>query len=380
MKQNMILVDGYANLLDEYVFYFNQHEADVVAGKCSAFDAAYLPVLRKQGVQVINVSIGGEHTAQVMYGATDKYHFWDAHCNLDKFLCEEANGTGSFILCRSAADIDRAIAENKIAVLTTLSGGKPLEGKSNYQTLANLRTLYRSGVRSIQLTGNGRNRLADGCGQHRTKGKLTDFGDSVVREADRLGVLLDTAQLNDSGFFDLIEQTKNPVIDSHTASRELSDHPQCITKERMQAIGQTGGVIGISFRTALVAMAKDSADVDDLLRQIDFAVEHAGIDHVALGPDYCGFKTPKNRELLRGFANLGEVESDYQTPYQSEKYPGYMDCVWYGIRQNDFVEGPTCRERFLEIVPALRNHGYTEEECAKILGENLLRVYRQVLK
>ena len=104
--------------------------------------------------------------------------------NLDLFLCEEENGTGSFILCRRAADLDRAIREHKIAVLAALSGGKALEGKSNFQALANLRSLYRAGLRAVQLTGNGRNRLADGCGQHRTMGKLTDFGVAVVREAD----------------------------------------------------------------------------------------------------------------------------------------------------------------------------------------------------
>ncbi len=100
---------------------------------------------------------------------------------------------------------------------------------------------------------------------------------------------------------------------------------------------------------------------------------------MALGPDYSGFKTPKDRSLLRGFSNLGVVDSDYQTPYQSEKHPGYLDCVWYGIRKNDFIEGPTCRERFAEVVKALQDHGYQDEDCAKILGENLLRVYRQVL-
>ena len=379
MNREFFLVDGYAGLLDEYRFYFDLHEAEVTAGLRSAFDEAYLPVLRRQGVGMVYLSIGGEHTAQVMYGATDQHFFWDAHRNLDLFLCEEENGTGSFILCRRAADLDRAIQEHKIAVLAALSGGKALEGKSNFQALANLRSLYRAGLRAVQLTGNGRNRLADGCGQHRTMGKLTDFGVAVVREADRLGMLLDTAQLNDTGFFDLLEQTNRPVLDSHTASRELSDHPQCIGRARMEAIAQTGGVVCLSFRTALVATDKESAGMDDLLRQIDYAVEHAGVDHVALGPDYSSFKTPKNRALLRGFANLGFVESDYQTPYQSEKYPGYLDGVWYGIRKNDFIEGPTCREQFTQVIPALQAHGYTSENCAKILGENLLRLYRSVL-
>lgn len=378
--KNFMLADAYANLLDAYTFYYNQNEAAVTAGNLSAFDAAYLPVLRQQGVGMINLVVGGEHAPQVMYGATDKHYFWDVFKNLDMLHTEEENGTGSFVLCRTVADIDRAIAQDKIAILATISGGKPFEGKANFQTLANMREFYRAGVRSFQLTGNGRNRLGDGCGQHCTMGKLTDYGVAVVREANRLGMLLDTAQLNDTGFFDLMEQTTAPVIDSHTASRELSDHPQCIGRDRMHAIGENGGVVAINFRTALLAMHEETATVDHLLRQIDFAVETAGIDHVALGPDYCGFLTPKNRDLLKGFCNLGEVDSDYQTPYQSEKYPGYLDCVWYGIRKNDFVEGPTCREKFTEIIPALQAHGYSDADCAKILGENVINLYRTVLK
>ena len=379
-KETFFMVDGYANLLDDYTFCFHEHEQEVVRGTYSAFDEAYLPVLREQGVGMIYLSVGGEHTAQVMYGATDRYNFWDVHKNLDLFACEEENRMGQFILCRCAADIDRAISENKIAIIAALSGGKALEGKSNYQTLANLRTLYRAGLRAVQLTGNGRNRLGDGCGQHCTMGRLTDYGVLVVKEAERLGMILDTAQLNDAGFFDLAEITKMPLLDSHTCARELSNHPQNISLDRMRIIAGSGGVVCLSFRTALVATEKNSADASDLIRQIDYTVDAIGIDHVAFGPDYCGFKTPKDRNSLKGFANVGFVESDYQTPYQSEKYPGYLDGVWYGIRKNDFIEGPTCREKYGYVADALLKHGYTDTDCTKLLGGNLMRLYRSVLK
>lgn len=126
-RDKFFLADGYANLLDEYEFCFHEHEQEILQGAYSAFDEAYLPVLRKQGVGLIYLSVGGEHTAQVMYGATDRHFFWDAHKNLDLFACEEERGVGSFILCRTAADIDRAASENKIAIIAALSGGKALE-------------------------------------------------------------------------------------------------------------------------------------------------------------------------------------------------------------------------------------------------------------
>ena len=81
--KKFFMADGYANLLDEYTFNFHDHEQEIIRGEYSAFDNAYLPVLRRQGVGMAYISIGGEHTAQVMYGATDRYFFWDAHKNLD---------------------------------------------------------------------------------------------------------------------------------------------------------------------------------------------------------------------------------------------------------------------------------------------------------
>ncbi len=379
MKQAFMMVDGYANLLDDYIFDFCANEDAILAGKHSAFDNTYLPILRKQGVGLIYLSIGGEHTAQVMYGATDKFKFWDAHKNLDMFLAEEEQGLGNFVLVRKAADIDKAIAEDKIAILATLSGGKPLEGKPNYQCLANLRSLYRAGLRAVQLTGNGRNRLADGCGQHITEGRLTNYGVQVVKEAERLGMIIDTAQLNDAGFFDLAEITALPLLDSHTCARELSDHPQNIDLKRIEAIAKSGGVIALNLRAPLLAMAKDAALIEDLLKQLDYLIKYAGIDHIAIGPDYAGYKTPVDRSKYQGLSNVGFIESDYQTPYQSERYPGYMEAVWYGIRKDDFVEKVGCRENYSLLPQILKEHGLSDKDCAAIMGENLLKLYRKVL-
>lgn len=382
--------DAFQGMYDEYIYRFLENEQDAVTGKRHIFDEVYLPKLRAEGVNAVNMAVGGERCVQVLYSDTDVHRFWDAHKKLDVLNSELEAGCTSFILCRTAADIDRAQEENKIAVFATLAGGRPLQGKANLNLLSSLRSLYRMGLRGLQLTGNSRNRLGDGFAQSRTHGKLTNFGRQVVAECNRLGILLDTAQLSDYGFYDLVELSGGrPVIDSHSCSSEISSfcmdrdhtHTRNLSDKRIKTIAETGGVVGVSFRAALVAGEKEVVTMDDLLRQIDHIVEVAGIDHVALGPDYSPFKTPVDRERVIGFGHLGPdaCDWDYRTPLQSEKYPGYIDGIWYGIRKNDFVEGVSETESFLNIVPALQEHGYSEQDLDKLLGENLIRVYKEVL-
>lgn len=376
-----IVADLYQLFFDDYISKFMEIEQDAIRGTRHAFDEIYLPMLKKQGVNFINLAVGGERTIQVLNSETDVYRFWDAHNKLDILNSELEAGCSSFLLCKTAKDIDLALSNNKIVIIATLSGGKPLEGKPNLNLLSSLRSLYRMGLRGLQLTGNGRNRLGDGVAQARTKGRLTNFGKHVVDECNRLGILIDSAQLSDYGFFDLLSITSNPIIDSHTCAFDLSRHPQNISKERISAIAQTGGVIGMSFLSSLVAFDKEYPTIDDLIKQIDYIVDIAGIDHVALGPGYSPIKTPKDRERVIGFGNLGpdHCEYDYRTPILSEKYPGWIDGVWYGIRENDYIEGASERETFSTVIKALQKNGYNNNDCEKILGKNIIRVYKEVL-
>ncbi len=379
--RSYMLFDTHQEMLDEYVYQFIVQEQDVLYNGKHIFSSVYGPVLAAQGVKFVTMSVGGDHVAQILYSASED-RFWDAHKKLDILLTEEEFGDDSFILIRSAEDIARTLCSDAVGIIAKISGGRPLQGKENLNILANLRSLYRSGLRSVQLTGNGRNRLGDGVAQECSRGRLTNFGKAVVQESDRLGMVIDSSQLSDYGFFDLAELTDSPIIDSHTGARAVCDHLRTISDERIRTIARTGGVIGVSFLSAIVAGEKEHPDTDDLLRQIDHIAGVAGIDHVALGPDYCAYQTPVNRSVIRGYANRGPCfcEFDRLTPMQSEKYPGYVEGVDYGIRTSDYITGPDHHERFGEIIPVLQAHGYAQEDIAKIAGENTLRVYTEVLR
>ena len=383
MAQRTWRADVFQPMSDEYIYCFLEHEQQAIRGEYHAFDHSYLPRLRAQGVQLVNMAVGGERCAQVLYSDTDVHRFWDAHKKLDILNSELEAGCNSFVLCKTADDLARAESEGKIAIIATLAGGRPLEGKANLNLLSSLRSLYRLGLRGLQLTGNGRNRLGDGVAQSRTRGKLTIFGRDVVSECCRLGILLDTAQLSDFGFYDLVELAGGrPVIDSHSCAYEVSAHPRNLSKDRIRTIAQTGGVLGISLRAALVASDKDVVTMDDLVRQIDYCAEVAGIEHIAIGSDYSPFKTPVDREKVIGFGNLGPdiCDWDYRTPLQSEKYPGWIDGIWYGIRKNDFVEGVSELETFHNLEGELRARGWSDTDLDLLLGQNLLRVYQEILQ
>lgn len=323
------------------------------------FDALYAPRLREGGVNVVNLVVAGDHTAQVIDSASD-FHFWDANKILDMLLSEEEEGAESFVLCRSAGDIDGAIRSGKIVVLATIAGGRPLEGKPNLNLLSNLRNLYRLGLRGVQLTGNGRNRLADGAAQARTGGGLTHFGLQVVREMERLGMVVDVAQLSDHGFWDVLENIEGPLIDSHSNARTVCDHQRNLGNDRIRAMVERGGVIGLSFYAALVAGGAEGATVEDLIRHVDHVADLAGgVDNISLGPNFSGFGT--------------------LTPTQLEKHPGWIEGINYGIRESDFIAGIDSVIGLPLVTEALVSRGYSEEDVGKILGGNFLGLYRRVL-
>lgn len=375
-----IVFDAHQEILDKYIYRFIVHEQEVLQGKRSVFNEVYLPVLKQEGVKFAALSVGGDHVAQVMYsGAEDR--FWDAHKKIDALLTEEELGCRSFRICRTSDDIDAVLSSDSIGLFLGIAGGRPLEGKKNLNLISSLRSLYRGGLRTIQLTGNSRNRLADGVGQSRTRGGLTGFGLKVVREAERLGMVIDTAQLSDAGFFDLVDQTELPLIDSHSCAASICSHPRNISDERIRLIAEREGVVGVSFLAALVGGGKEPG-LEDLLRHIDHIVDLVGIDHVAVGPDFSAYMTPVRRDVVRGYGNRGPFFGDFDklTPFQSEKYPGKVEGVEYGIRSSDYIRGAGTHEELSSVTSCLLESGYRVEDVKKILGSNLLRVFRAILK
>lgn len=184
------------------------------------------------------------------------------------------------ILC--AADFEKVFHGNKVGAMLTVENGNVLEG-----TAANLCLLYRLGVRALTLTWNGANELGDGILEERGAG-LTDFGRQVVKEMNRLGMMIDVSHLSERGFWEVLEESKAPVMASHSNSRAGCSVPRNLTDKQIQALSERGGVIGLNLYPAFLT-GRETAGLSDCLRHAEHILTVGGEDCLGLGSDFDGF-------------------------------------------------------------------------------------------
>jgi membrane dipeptidase len=299
---------------------------------------------------------------------------------IDSVYQPAARHPDRMMMAFSVEDIERAHKQKKLAALMGIEGGHSIENDIHL-----LRDFYRLGVRYMTLSWSNTNEWADSSGdiddpkvQHHNG--LTDFGKQVVLEMNRLGMMVDISHVADKTFWDTIATTKAPVIASHSSARALSNAPRNMTDDMLRAVAKNGGVVDVNFFAgfldqqywnAVKAQQKeqDAAthayldklkaegkqvtfdDEDRITREwmakiprppftvlidhIDHIAKVAGVDHIGLGSDFDGV---------------------------SGALPAGMDSA---------ADLP-------KITQALLDRGYSAEDIQKILGGNVLRVFREV--
>ena len=284
-----------------------------------------LPRLRQAGV-----------TAQVFAIFIEDKWRWRATVQamrmIDTFYSAINDSQGTLNVATSAADIEQAKASGNVAGILSLEGAEPLDGD-----LSVLRLFYRLGVRGVGLTWNHRNHAADGVGESRTLGGLTEFGVELVKELNRLGMWVDIAHLAPQGVEDVLNISQSPVVASHANCHALCPHPRNLTDEQLRAIAATGGVVGVTFYRGFISADEKQATLGSLVDHIDHIVSVIGVDHVGLGSDFDGF--------------LGE--------------PAPIG-----------LEDVTCLPN---VTAELVARGYQPADVRKILGGNFLRVFREIV-
>ena len=159
-------------------------------------------------------------------------------------------------LCTSAAEIRRAHEEGKIAVLIGVEGGHALgEPATEALALERLRELFRLGARYMTITWSNDNVLGHSSGGAHPSRGLTDLGRSVVREMNRLGMIVDVSHVSDRTFWDIAEIAERPLLASHSSARALADHPRNMTDDMIRRVGQGGGAICINFYSQFIDAA-----------------------------------------------------------------------------------------------------------------------------
>ena len=184
-------------------------------------------------------------------------------------------------LRRSYQDIETHFGQGRVGIILHLEGAEAL-GKEIFV----LRTLYRLGVRSMGLTWNNRNLLADGVMDARGGGGLSELGCEVVREMNRIGMIVDLAHISPAGFFDVLNCTNKPPIVSHANAAKIFPHPRNLSDEQMVALAKSGGVLGATFVPDFISSS--SATIGILAEHICYMIEIMGEDHVVIGSDFDG--------------------------------------------------------------------------------------------
>src|SRR5215211_1543207 len=151
------------------------------------------------------------------------------------------------MIATSVADIRRAKRQGKVAALMGIEGGHAIE-----DSLPALREFYRLGIRYMTLTWNNTNNWADAGRGEKKHGGLNDFGREVVREMNRLGMLVDVSHVSDETIRDALEVSTAPIIASHSSARALSNVPRNIPDDLLKRIAKNGGVVQVNFYSVFV--------------------------------------------------------------------------------------------------------------------------------
>jgi len=248
---------------------------------------------------------------------------------LEHFHRELGENQEEVALVLDQAGLADSVAHGKLAALLTMEGGEALEGRVEV-----LHIMHRLGVRGFGLTWNDRNLLADGVGVGDSAGGLTEFGRTVLREVNRLGMIVDAAHLARRAFYELLETSTSPVIVSHANAGGVCHHRRNLDDSQLKALRDQGGVIGLTFYPPFVT-GQGEADLDDLLEHFCYIADLFGVEVLGLGSDYDGISST--------VAGLADVS-----------------CL------------PT-------LTAGLLARGFTAEEIKMILGGNFWRVFSKSL-
>ncbi|HZE12876.1 MAG TPA: membrane dipeptidase [Chthoniobacterales bacterium] len=258
----------------------------------------------------------------------------------------EAGESGRFAICRTHREILQAREEKKIALLLTMEGIEPLGADLDL-----LRVFYELGLRSLCLTHVRRNAAGDG-GLFAPTGSprdgLTSFGRDVIRECEKLGIIIDLAHISPAGFDDIIEMTTRPVIISHTNARKYYDIERNVTDEQIKAVGARGGVIGIN--AVLVSPDKEEATLDRYIDHIAHVRDLTGIDGVAIGFDFFEF-------IYRQWSEAEQIA--FQNKFTHAHFVPEL-------QKHSHSRGLTRR---------LIERGFSDDEIERILFRNWMRIF-----
>lgn len=247
----------------------------------------------------------------------------------------EAESEGRVKVTRTAAEIEGCLERGIVAAVLHVEGAEAIGPE-----LDELEVLHRAGLRSLGPVWSRSNVFAHGVpfrfpGSPDTGPGLTEAGRRLVRECERLGIMVDLSHLNERGFWEVAEIAEKPLVATHSNVHALCPTTRNLTDRQLDAVRDSGGMVGVNFAVAFLREdGREDADtpISEIARHVDYLVERLGVDHAGFGSDFDGATVPDE---------LGDAA---------------------GLRK---------------LLDALRERGYKEEELRKLAHGNWLRVLRE---
>ncbi len=199
---------------------------------------------------------------------------------IDRFYEECKICSDDIMICCNYNDIMMAINSGRVAAILSIEGGEALQG-----SLAALRILYKLGVRSLCLTWNHRNEIADGVAEDVSGGGLTNFGRKVIEEMNKLGMLIDLSHISERGFWDVMTLSQHPVILSHSNAKAICNNRRNLTDEQILEVKKNRGVIGINLYPYFLN-EQGNLIITDIIKHIEYIISLTGENHIGIGADY----------------------------------------------------------------------------------------------
>ena len=250
----------------------------------------------------------------------------------------EAESRGQIQVIRAAAELKTALKQGVIAVVLHFEGAEAIDPQ-----LDALEVFYRAGLRSLGLAWSRPNAFAHGVpfkfpGSPDIGPGLSDNGRELVKACDRLGILIDLAHITEKGFWDTAGISRMPLVVTHAGAHALCPSTRNLTERQLDAVGETGGVVGVNFHVGFLRQdgrLEPDTPLNEIVRHIDYIARRIGVEHVAFGSDFDGAIMP---------LELGDVTG------------------------------------MPKLIQALRDHGYDDDALRKITHENWVRVLDRTWK
>ncbi len=364
VHESAILIDTHNDITSSTV-------AGLDLGQPNTDHMTDIPRMKKGGmgaqffaVYVSAAYVEGNHAANRTLEMIDTVR----HDIIDKY-------PNDFLFATTAADVRSAHREHKIAALMGIEGGHAIE-----DSLRLLRDYYALGVRYMTLTHSNSNHWADSSGDpNKPNHGLSPFGKDVVREMNRLGMIVDISHVADQTFWDALEVSRAPIFASHSSCRAISPAPRNMTDDMIRALAKKGGVVQINFSC-------------DFLSPEAFRANEAVADRIRavrdqLLPQFANDPNGLRKAMQEARRQVGAAEGPRATLADVVKHINHVvEIAGVGaVGLGSDFDGIGCApvdldsvDKWPNLTRALLEEGYTGEEIRKIYGENTLRVMEAV--